>query len=101
MTLRNVCAWLVSAGLSASALAAAGDPLQFRGVNGEALALFAPKGKASAMFFVASDCPISNWYAPTIQQACRDYAARGVDCRHQPRSTPLCARICVSIAMTR
>jgi hypothetical protein len=57
-----------------------GDPLQFRGVNGEALALFAPNGKASAMFFVASDCPISNWYAPTIQQACRDYAARGVDC---------------------
>jgi hypothetical protein len=61
-------------------VAAASDPLQFRGVNGEALALFAPKGKASAMFFVASDCPISNWYAPTIQQVCRDYAARGVDC---------------------
>ena len=80
MTLRSVCAWLASAALSASALAAAGDPLQFRGVNGEALALFAPKGKASAMFFVASDCPISNWYAPTIQQVCRDYASRGVDC---------------------
>jgi hypothetical protein len=61
-------------------VAAASDPLQFRGVNGEALALFAPKGKVSAMFFVASDCPISNWYAPTIQQVCRDYAARGVDC---------------------
>jgi hypothetical protein len=80
MTLRRVCAWLLSAALSAGALAAAGDPLQFRGVNGEALALFAPKGKASAMFFVASDCPISNWYAPTIQQVCREYAARGVDC---------------------
>lgn len=54
--------------------------MQFRGVNGEALALFAPKGKASAIFFVASDCPISNWYAPTIQQVCREYASRGVDC---------------------
>jgi hypothetical protein len=80
MTLRRVCAWLVCAALSAGVLAGAGDPLQFRGVNGEPLALFAPKGKASAMFFVASDCPISNWYAPTIQQVCRDYAARGVDC---------------------
>ena len=54
--------------------------MQFRGVNGEPLALFAPKGKASAMFFIATDCPISNWYAPTIQQVCRDYASRGVDC---------------------
>jgi hypothetical protein len=66
--------------MCASALTAASDPLQFRGVNGESIALFAPKGKASAMFFVATDCPISNWYAPTIQQVCRDYAARGVDC---------------------
>jgi hypothetical protein len=39
-----------------------------------------PKGPASAVFFIATDCPISNWYAPTIQQVCRDYAARGVDC---------------------
>ena len=45
-----------------------------------AIAPFAPRGRASAVFFVATDCPISNWYAPTIQQVCRDYAARGVDC---------------------
>jgi hypothetical protein len=66
--------------LCATALAAASDALQVRGIDGQAFALFAPKGPASAMFFVATDCPISNWYAPTIQQVCRDYAARGVDC---------------------
>jgi hypothetical protein len=78
--MRCLSALLLSTALVASVVSAAGDPLQFRGVNGEPLALFAPKGKASAMFFVATDCPISNWYAPTIQQVCRDYAARGVDC---------------------
>jgi hypothetical protein len=71
---------LLAASVWTTVLSAAGDPLQFRGVNGEPLVLFAPKAKASAMFFVATDCPISNWYAPTIQQVCRDYTARGVDC---------------------
>jgi hypothetical protein len=71
---------LLTVVVSAAVLHAASDGLQFRGVNGEAMALFAPKEKASAMFFVATDCPISNWYAPTIQRVCRDYAARGVDC---------------------
>jgi AhpC/TSA family len=66
--------------LCASALTAASDGLQVRGVNGQAFALFAPKGAASVIFFVATDCPISNWYAPTIQQVCRDYSSRGVDC---------------------
>ena len=66
--------------MCATALTAASDGLQVRSVDGRAFALFAPKGPASAVFFIATDCPISNWYAPTIQQVCRDYAARGVDC---------------------
>ena len=66
--------------LCATALTSASDGLQVRGVDGRAFALFAPTGPASAIFFIATDCPISNWYAPTIQQACSDYAARGVDC---------------------
>jgi hypothetical protein len=70
-----LCVVLCAAGLSA-----ASDGLQVRGVDGRAVALFAPKGAASVVFFVATDCPISNWYASTIQQVCRDYAARGVDC---------------------
>jgi thiol-disulfide isomerase/thioredoxin len=66
--------------LLTSALTAASDGLQVRGVNGQAFALFAPKGPASVIFFIATDCPISNWYAPTIQQVCREYGSRGVDC---------------------
>ena len=71
---------LLSIALWTTALTAASDGLQVRGVNGDVFALFAPTGAASAVFFIATDCPISNWYAPTIQQVCRDYAARGVDC---------------------
>jgi thiol-disulfide isomerase/thioredoxin len=71
---------VLCAALLTSALTAASDGLQVRGVNGQAFALFAPKGPASVIFFVATDCPISNWYAPTIQQVCREYSSRGVDC---------------------
>jgi hypothetical protein len=78
--MRTKSALVLCAALWARALTAASDGLQVSGVDGRAFALFAPKGPASAVFFVATDCPISNWYAPTIQQVCRDYAARGVDC---------------------
>jgi len=71
---------VLCAALLMSALTAASDGLQVRGVNGQAFALFAPKGPASVVFFIATDCPISNWYAPTIQQVCREYGSRGVDC---------------------
>jgi hypothetical protein len=71
---------LLGAALWTVVLPAAGDRVLVRGLNGETLDVFAPTARASALFFVATDCPISNWYAPTIQQVCRDYAARGVDC---------------------
>ena len=71
---------VLCAALWVTVLTAASDGLQVRGVEGQPRVLFAPKGAASAMFYVATDCPISNWYAQTIQQVCRDYAARGVDC---------------------
>ena len=32
------------------------------------------------LFFVASDCPISNGYAPEIQRLCAEYGRRGVRC---------------------
>lgn len=73
-------ALILCAALCATALTTASDGLQVRSVDGQAFALFAPKGSASAVFFIATDCPIANWYAPTIQRVCRDYAARGVDC---------------------
>ena len=54
--------------------------LQLRGLDGRAIAPFAPTGRASAVFFVATDCPVSNSYAPEIQRVCREYGPRGVEC---------------------
>jgi hypothetical protein len=42
--------------------------------------LFRPAGKASILFFISSDCPISNSYAPEIQRLCGDYTTKGVGC---------------------
>ena len=36
--------------------------------------------KATLRLFVTSDCPISNFYAPEIQQLCADYGRRGIAC---------------------
>ena len=58
-------------------LASAG---QSRDVDGQARDLFAPSGPANVLVFVASDCPVSNGYAPEIQRICRDYRAKGVTC---------------------
>jgi hypothetical protein len=58
--------------------AAAGG--QTRDLDGRALAPFAPAGKAHVLFFVASDCPVSNSYAPEIQRICKAYEAKGVAC---------------------
>lgn len=36
--------------------------------------------KANLVFFVLTDCPISNSYAPEIQRICNAYKTRGVEC---------------------
>ncbi len=56
------------------------DRVQLRDLNGRAIAPFTPSGRASVVFFVATDCPVSNSYAPEIQRVCRDYGPRGVEC---------------------
>ena len=53
---------------------------QLHDVNGRAVTPFVPTGHATVVFFVATDCPISNSYAPEIQRVCRDYGPRGVSC---------------------
>jgi thiol-disulfide isomerase/thioredoxin len=53
---------------------------QSRDVDGQARDLFAPSGPANVLMFIASDCPVSNGYAPEIQRICRDYRAKGVTC---------------------
>ena len=35
------------------------------------------RSKAAVLFFVTTDCPISNRYAPEINRICRDYEKRG------------------------
>ena len=78
--MRYLRSFLLGAALWAAALPAAGDGVQIRGVDGRLLRPFTPAGTANAIFFIQSDCPISNWYAPVVQQVCRDYASRGVGC---------------------
>ena len=54
--------------------------LQLRDLDGRAITPFAPSGRATVVFFVATDCPVSNSYAPVIQRVCREYGPRGVEC---------------------
>ena len=56
-----------SAGAQAPAVDLAGNPLD---------PLKASPGKAVILIFVRTDCPISNRYAPTIQQLSVEYAAK-------------------------
>ena len=58
--------------------AAAGG--QTRDIDGRPVAPFAPAGKAHVLFFVSSDCPVSNSYAPEIQRICKAYEPSGVAC---------------------
>jgi peroxiredoxin len=36
--------------------------------------------KATLLFFIATDCPISNFYAPEIQRICKQYGSKGIAC---------------------
>jgi thiol-disulfide isomerase/thioredoxin len=54
--------------------------LQLRDLNGVVVKPFAAGTQASIAFFVATDCPVSNAYAPEIQRVCRDYSGQGVGC---------------------
>jgi peroxiredoxin len=60
-------------------LALVSAPLTMRDVDGKAHTPLAQPGKkATVLFFVLPDCPISNFYAPEIQRVCRDYAKKNV-----------------------
>jgi len=77
---RLVCGGLL---LFPVALAAAGDRarnLEMHEVRGGIVKPFAAGAQASVVFFVATDCPVSNGYAPEIQRVCREYSGRGVGC---------------------
>lgn len=53
--------------------------LTFKDVlNGSHQPLLATDQKATVLFFVMHDCPISNGYAPEINRLCNEYRAKGV-----------------------
>jgi thiol-disulfide isomerase/thioredoxin len=49
-------------------------------INGVSRSPLNPEGKASVLFFITSDCPISNSYAPEIQRICSEYGPKKVSC---------------------
>src|SRR6266481_7515829 len=62
------------------ATALSGASLTIPDINGVPRSPLKPDGKASVLFFVTSDCPISNSYAPEIQRICSDYGPKHVSC---------------------
>jgi thiol-disulfide isomerase/thioredoxin len=57
-----------------------GASLTIQDIDGVARSPLKPGGKASVLFFVTSDCPISNSYAPEIQRICSEYRPKHVSC---------------------
>jgi len=57
----------------------AGSP-QIRAIDGTRVRPLEPPGAANVLFFVSTDCPVSNAYAPEIQRVCTAYAPKGVSC---------------------
>jgi thiol-disulfide isomerase/thioredoxin len=53
---------------------------QVRDIEGRPFTPFTPADKARVLVFVATDCPVSNSYAPEIQRVCKAYADKGVSC---------------------
>jgi thiol-disulfide isomerase/thioredoxin len=49
-------------------------------VDGVPRAPLKPDGRASVLFFITTDCPISNSYAPEIQRICSEYGPKKVSC---------------------
>jgi hypothetical protein len=66
--------------LALCAASLSGASLSIQDVDGVPRFPLNPEGKASVLFFVLSDCPISNGYAPEIQRICSDYAPKKVSC---------------------
>src|SRR4051812_13136377 len=55
-------------------------PFQIRAIDGTVLHPLEPSGVANVLFFVSTDCPVANGYAPEIQRICGAYAGKGIAC---------------------
>ena len=70
--------WLVAL---FAVMAAINPSVRMRDIEGRELRpLQVEKGHAEALFFVASDCPVSNYYSHEIRRICDAYAAKGLGC---------------------
>jgi hypothetical protein len=66
--------------LSAVVTAAVPRPLQTRDIDGVVRDVFRPTGPVGVILFVASDCPVSNGYAPEIQRICAGARTKDGSC---------------------
>ena len=57
-----------------------GAALTIADIQGVPRSPLRPDGIASVLFFITSDCPISNSYAPEIQRICSEYGPKKVSC---------------------
>jgi hypothetical protein len=65
--------------LSIAGVARSDEPLRFTDVDGRVQTpLSQPDRKATILFFVLPDCPISNAYAPEIRRICDDFEKKKV-----------------------
>ena len=61
-------------------MAAGVESPAIRDIDGWLHRPFETAGAVTVLLFVASDCPISNSYAPEIQSVCATYGGKGVRC---------------------
>src|SRR6185295_19019789 len=55
--------------------------LRMDAIDGAVLRPLEPAGISNVLFFVATDRPVSNSYAPEIQRICGAFTSRGVGCQ--------------------
>lgn len=65
-----------------AASVAAAEDLPLLTIDGASLGTLAKPNKDGwlALFFVGTDCPVSNRYAPEIKRICAEYEPKGVSC---------------------
>ena len=72
---------VISALIAVLTIGTPAPSMEIRDVVGKRWTLLAPAANQfDLIFFVSTDCPISNRYAPEISRMCADYRARGVHC---------------------
>src|SRR5262245_5516152 len=80
LTRKRIAAYVACVMLGTAVTTAATIAWQIRDIDGVVRDLFRPAGPVGVILFVASDCPVSNGYAPEIQRICDDARTKGGSC---------------------